>query len=144
MDAAAASGMEAPALLTDEEIGDLLIRGKLLVKWYADLEEYATAALLNGKPIPGWKLVAGRSTRAFTDQDAAIQAVIEAGYDEALVYDRKPKTLSQLEELMGKKEFAEKLGSYVVKPLGKPTLVEASDKREAYNPAAADFAEVAP
>ncbi len=28
----------------------------------------------------------------FTDQDAAIQAVIAAGYDEALVYDRKPKT----------------------------------------------------
>ena len=80
MEAATASGMEAPALLTDEEIGDLLIRGKLLVKWYADLEEYATTALLNGKPIPGWKLVAGRSDRAFTDQDAAIKAVIDAGY----------------------------------------------------------------
>lgn len=143
MEAATASGMEAPALLTDEEIGDLLIRGKLLVKWYADLEEYATTALLNGKPIPGWKLVAGRSDRAFTDQDAAIKAVIEAGYDEALVYDRKPKTLAQLEKLMGKAEFAEKLGSYVVKPLGKPKLAEASDKREAYNPAAADFSGVA-
>lgn len=143
MEAATASGMEAPALLTDEEIGDLLIRGKLLVKWYADLEEYATTALLNGKPIPGWKLVAGRSDRAFTDQDAAIKAVIEAGYDEALVYDRKPKTLAQLEKMMGKAEFAEKLGSYVVKPLGKPKLAEASDKREAYNPAAADFSGVA-
>ena len=144
MEAAAASGMEAPGLLTDEEIGDLLVRGKLLAKWYADLEEYATTALLNGKPIPGWKLVAGRSNRTFTDQDAAIQAVIAAGYDEALVYDRKPKTLSQLEELMGKKEFKEKIGSYVVKPLGKPTLAEASDKREAYNPAAADFTDAVP
>ena len=144
MEAAKASGMEAPGLLTDEEIGDLLVRGKLLAKWYADLEEYATTALLNGKPIPGWKLVAGRSNRTFTDQDAAIQAVIAAGYDEALVYDSKPKTLSQLEELMGKKEFKEKIGSYVVKPLGKPTLAEASDKREAYNPAAADFADAVP
>lgn len=134
--------MDAPALLTDEEIGDLLIRGKLLVKWYADLEEYATTALLNGQTIPGWKLVAGWSNRTFTDQDAAIQAVIAAGYDEALVYDRKPKTLSQLEELMGKKDFAEKIGGYVVKPLGKPTLADASDKRAIYNPAAADFAGV--
>ena len=81
MEAAKASGMEAPALLTDEEIGDLLIRGKLLVQWYKDLEEYATTALLNGKPILGWKLVAGRSIRAFTDQDAAIKAILEAGYD---------------------------------------------------------------
>ena len=66
--------MEAPGLLTDEGIGELLIRGKSLVQWYKELEEYATQALLDGKP----------------------------------------------------------------------TLAEASDKREAYNPAAADFAGAAP
>lgn len=137
---AAASGMNPPGLLTDEEIGDLLFRGRVLVQWYKDLEEYATTALLAGKSIPGWKLVAGRSVRVFADPDAAIKAVIDAGYDEALVYDRKPKTLSQLEMLMGKKDFAEKLGHYVIKPPGKPALAEASDKREAYNSAAADFA----
>ena len=144
MEAAAKDlGAEVPGLLTDEEIGDLLTRGRYLVQWYTDLEEYAAKALLDGKPIPGWKLVAGRSNRTFTDQDAAIQAVIKAGYDEALVYDRKPKTLTQLEELMGKKEFAEKIGGFVFKPLGKPTLAPASDKRDPYSPAAADFAEVA-
>ena len=135
-------GVEVHPLLSDAEIGDLLIRGQQLVQWYKDLEEYATKTLLDGKPIEGWKLVAGRSNRTFTDQDAAIKAVIAAGYDEALVYDRKPKTLSELEKLMGKAEFAEKIGSYVVKPLGKPTLALATDKREVYNPAAADFAGV--
>ena len=35
-------------VLTDDEIGDLLIRGKELVQWYKDLEEYALNALLNG------------------------------------------------------------------------------------------------
>ncbi len=128
--------------LTDEEIGDLLVRGKDLLAWYKDLEEYALNALLNGGTIPGWKAVAGRSNRAFTDQDAAIAAVIAAGYDEALVYERKPKTLTELEKLMGKAEFAAKLGSFVVKPQGKPTLAPMTDKREPYNPAAADFAEV--
>lgn len=135
-------GAEVPGLLTDEEIGELLTRGKYLVQWYKDLEEYAAKALLDGKPIPGWKLVAGRSNRAFTDLDAAIKAVIAAGYDEALVYDRKPKTLTQLEELMGKKEFDEKIGGFVAKPLGKPTLAPTSDKREPYNAAASDFAGV--
>ena len=134
---------ELARALTDAEIGDLLIRGQQLVQWYKDLEEYATKALLDGKPIEGWKLVAGRSNRTFTDQEAAIKAVIAAGYDEALVYDRKPKTLSELEKLMGKAEFADKIGSYVIKPPGKPTLAPATDKREAYNPAAADFAGVA-
>lgn len=135
-------GNEVHPLLSDAEIGDLLIRGKELVAWYKDLEEYATKALLDGKPIEGWKLVAGRSIRTFTDQDAAIKAIIDAGYDEALLYDRKPKTLSELEKLMGRKEFAEKIGGFVVKPLGKPTLAPATDMRKAYSPAVADFAGV--
>lgn len=130
---------DAPAMLTHDEIGELLVRGKDLVQWYKDLEDYALNALLNGEEIVGWKAVAGRSNRAFSDQDAALAAVIAAGYDESLVYERKPKTLTGLEELMGKKEFAEKLGQYVVKPLGKPTLAPMSDKREPYSNAAADF-----
>lgn len=129
--------------LTHEQIGDLLVRCKDLVAWYKDLEEYALGALLNGDSIPGWKAVAGRANRTFSDADAAIQAVIAAGYDEALVYERKAKTLTELEKLMGKAEFAEKIGQYVIKPVGKPTLATASDKRPVYSPAAADFADVA-
>ena len=41
-------GNEVHPLLSDAEIGDLLIRGKELVAWYKDLEEYATKALLDG------------------------------------------------------------------------------------------------
>lgn len=128
--------------LTHEQIGDLLVRCKDLVAWYKDLEEYALKAMLDGDSIPGWKVVAGRANRAFSDADAAIQAVIAAGYDEALVYERKAKTLTELEKLMGKAEFADKIGQFVVKPVGKPTLAVETDKRPAYSPAAADFAGV--
>ena len=136
------TGEEVHPLLSDEEVGELLIRGKSLIQWYKDLEEYATKRLMDGKPIEGWKLVAGRSNRTFVDQDAAFHTLVASGYEEALLYDRKPKTLSEIEKMLGKKEFDEKIGSFVVKPLGKPTLAPASDKREAYNPAAADFAGV--
>ncbi len=129
-------------VLTDAEIGDLLVRGKELVKWYKDLEEYALGTILKGGTIPGWKAVAGRSNRTFTDTDAALNAAMAAGYDKSLLYDLKPKTLTELEKLMGKTEFADKLGSFVVKPIGKPTLALLADKRDAYNPAAADFAGV--
>ena len=78
--------------------------------------------------------------RTFTDQDKALDACVAAGYDEALLYDRKPKTLSELEKLLGKSRFADVCGGYLIKPPGKPTLVPASDKRETYQPAAADFA----
>jgi len=135
-------GGKGSPILTREEIGDLLKRGENLLAWYKDIEEYALNAILNGDDIPGWKAVAGRSNRTFTDHDAAAAAVIASGYDAALVYERKPKTLTALEELMGKKDFAEKIGAFIFKPPGKPTLAHLSDKREPYSSAAADFAGV--
>ena len=126
--------------LSDAEVGDLLIQAEGLVQWYKDLQDYATGAMLDGGEIPGWKLVEGRSNRAFTDVDAAVQKLIDAGYDEALIYDRKPKTLSELEKMLGKKTFSALLSDCVMKPKGKPTLALASDRREAYCPGAAEFA----
>ena len=136
-------GIPTANILTHAEIGDLLVRGANLVAWFHDLEDFALNTILKGEEIPGWKAVAGRSNRTFTDIDAAIAAVIAAGYDEALVYERKPKTLTGLEELMGKKDFAEKIGEYIFKPPGKPTLALLSDKREMYSPAVIDFAAAA-
>lgn len=131
-----------PPLLSDVEIGDLLRRGAGLVEWYKGLESYAQQAILEGRIIPGYKVVAGRSTRAFRDADAAIQKILEAGFDKAVIYDYKAKTLSELEKVVGKKRFGELLGDLIYKPYGKPTLTEESDPREPYSTAAVDFAEV--
>lgn len=135
-------GAEVPNILSDTEVADLLIRGADLVAWYNDLQEYALGAILNGKVIPGFKVVEGRSNRAFKDADAAMELIKAAGYEEAVLYERKAKTLSQLETMIGKKQFAEIVGSEIIKPQGKPTLVPESDKRDPFNPAAADFAGV--
>jgi len=126
-------------ILTNAEIADLLVRGKALAAWYSDLEEYALTAVLNGDDMPGFKAVAGTSRRQWSDQDAAIQAILAAGYAEAIVYERNPKTLAQLEKLMGKDAFTDNVGQYVIKPLGKPTLVPLSDKREPYSTVEAAF-----
>lgn len=132
-------GFVLPPVLTDDEVADLLQRGQRLVSWYNDLHDYAVEAILAGRTLPGWKVVAGRSNRKFDDTDAAFGEIIKAGYDEAMLYERKPKTLAQLEKLMGKTEFAEVVGAHVVKPLGAPTLVDESDKRDPYSTAEADF-----
>ena len=135
------AGFDMP-VLTDGEIGELLHRAEGLVSWYNDLKAYALDAILSGKDIPGWKAVAGRSVRAFDDTDAAFAEILKAGYEEAMLYERKPKSLAELEKMIGKKDFAEIVGSHIVKPVGKPTLTDSADKREAYSPAAADFAGV--
>ena len=135
-------GSELPPLLSNEDVAKLLVEAEGLVAWYKDLQDYATGALLSGDEVPGWKLVEGRSNRAFSNVDDAVNALLEAGYEEAVIYDRKPKTLSELEKMLGKKTFAELLSGYVVKPKGKPTLAPESDKREAFNAGAAEFAGV--
>lgn len=137
-----ATGFKPSNCLTDEEIGALLVRAEGLVAWYNDLKEYALAACLNGKTIPGWKAVEGRSTRAWTDQDAALDALMAGGVEEAIIYDRVPKTLAQLEKVIGKQRFGELVGGMIIKSPGKPALAAESDKRPAYNGAAADFSEV--
>lgn len=131
-----------PPMLSDTEIGELLVRAEGLVQWYKDLCEYATQNILNGKEIPGWKVVAGKSNRAFKNVEEAFNKVIEAGYDEALLYERKPITLTGVESLLGKAKFETLLKDCVTKPLGKPTLVPLSDKREPYSTTASDFAGV--
>ena len=136
------TGFKPSNCLTDEEIGALLVRAEGLVAWYNDLKEYALAACLNGKTIPGWKAVEGRSTRAWTDQDAALEALMAGGVEEAIIYDRVPKTLAQLEKVIGKQRFGELVGGMITKSPGKSALAAESDKRPAYNGAAADFSEV--
>lgn len=126
--------------LSDEEIGELLTRGAALKTWLSDLESYAAEALLKGDPIPGWKLVAGRSNRAFRDEAAAFQMILDAGYDREKLY--QPKTLAELEKVVGKKDFAELMGGLIYKPPGKPTLAPEDDRRPAYNSAESDFKEV--
>jgi hypothetical protein len=131
MTALEAFGKKLPPLLTNDEVGDILTRAQTLKAWVADLENYALTALLQGEEVAGWKAVEGRSNRQFDDTDKAFADLIKAGIDEAVLYERKPITLTSVEKLLGKAKFVELTGSHVIKPPGKPTLAPEKDKREA-------------
>lgn len=141
-DFSAAVGNPA-ALLSPSEMGEVLKRGETLVSWYETVKEKALESLLNGEKIPGYKVVEGRSTRCWTDQDKALDKLQESGVDRAVIYDSVPKTLAQLEKLLGTAKFKELVGEFVTKPQGKPTLALETDSRKEFNSAAADFAGVA-
>lgn len=129
-------------LLDAEEIGDILAKADELVKWAADIQEYALQQAMDGKTYNGWKLVEGRSVRKYADELKVSETLQKAGYDEAILYERKLLGLTAMEKLVGKKKLTETLGDLIIKPAGKPVLVPASDKREAINTAAgaaADF-----
>ena len=121
-----------PPLLSDEEIEDIL--GKLddLTAWAKDIKEYAEDAAINhGKKWTGFKVVEGRSVRKYTDEDAVAEAAKLHGYKD--IFKQSLITITEMEKLLGKREFNEILGDLVYKPPGKPSLVPESDKRPAIN-----------
>lgn len=126
-----------PPLLSDEEIGDVLRRADELQHWVKDVGDYALEQALAGKQYDGWKLVEGRSVRKYADDLKVAEALKAAGYDEAMLYERKLYGISAMEKIVGKKRLTETLGDLIVKPAGKPVLVPESDKREAINTAEA-------
>ena len=133
-----------PALLTDEEIGEILRQAEEVQKWVADVSAYALEQALAGKQYDGWKLVEGRSIRKYADEIKVADTLRAAGYDDAMLYERKLNGITNMEKLVGKKKLTELLGNLLVKPAGKPVLVPESDKREAINTteaAKADFTE---
>lgn len=119
---------QPPALLSDEEVAEVMEKADELSKWASDVMAYAQAeAIENGKHWDGYKLVEGRSVRKFSDEAKVEAAAKEAGYTD--IYNKSLITLTAFEKLMGKKTFADVLGQYVTKPAGKLTLVPVSDKR---------------
>lgn len=119
---------QPPALLSDEEVAEVMEKADELSKWASDVMAYAQAeAIENGKHWNGYKLVEGRSVRKFSDEAKVEAAAKEAGYTD--IYNKSLITLTAFEKLMGKDAFQEILGSYVTKPAGKLTLVPVSDKR---------------
>lgn len=121
---------EEPTELSDNEIAEALALIPQAKTWMNDLEKYAnTLAIEKGKQWPGFKLVAGRSIRKYTDPDAVAAAAEAAGYSD--IFDRKLIGITAMEKLMGKQTFTDVLGALVHKPEGKPTLVPESDRRPA-------------
>lgn len=125
-------------VLSHEQTGEMLTKTEGVEQWIKDLKEHALNELLNGEQIPGWKAVEGRSNRKIADVDKAFEILEENGYEEALLYERKPLTLTALEKTLGKKEVALAIGDYIEKPKGAPTLAKETDKREPFKTSAAD------
>lgn len=120
-----------PNEIPKDKLYEYISRGEDIAKWVADLKAYALDMCLKGEEVKGLKAVAGRTSRSWTNQDEAINKLIEGGIDEAIIYDKVPLTLAKLEKALGKQQFTALVGDLVVTSEGKPTLVFENDKRPA-------------
>lgn len=129
---------QTPALLTDEEISEILTKVDALTAWASDIKEYALQQAISGKEWNGWKLVEGRSNRKYTNEAVVANVVSDAGFDP---FEKKVLGVTAMQKMLGKSRFDELLSPYIEKPQGKPTLVPDTDKRQAINTAKNDFTE---
>jgi hypothetical protein len=126
-----------PETLTDEQLRVALDNKKLILAWFDAIETIVTDRLTSGNAFNGYKLVEGRSNRAWRDEDATAAALIGV-IDVDKLYTKKLISPAQAEKELGK-SHAETLEALVIKPVGAPTLVPESDKRPAVTVSAKDF-----
>lgn len=119
-------------VLSDNEVGEILKLADNLKKWVEDIESYALTAILNGKEIKDWKVVEGRTTRAFTDIEKVFEVLEKNGFPREAFYERKQLPFTKIESIVGKKDFETLLDHLITRTKGKPTLAPEADKRPPY------------
>lgn len=118
-----------PGLIPIAELAEILPTLNRISSWIEAVFAFVSSEAINhGVPIPGYKVVEGRSKRVFTDTKAVADTAVANGYTD--LYKQTLITLTEFEKMMGKKKFNELLGEYVAKPPGKLALVPESDPRE--------------
>ncbi len=118
-----------PGLIPIAELAEILPTLNRISSWIEAVFAFVSGEAINhGVPIPGYKVVEGRSKRIFTDTKAVVDTAVQNGYTD--LYKQTLISLTEFEKMMGKKKFNELLGEYVAKPPGKLALVPESDPRE--------------
>ena len=118
-----------PGLIPIAELAEIMPTLNRISSWIEAVFAFVSSEAINhGVPIPGYKVVEGRSKRVFTDTKAVVDTAVQNGYTD--LYKQTLITLTEFEKMMGKKKFNELLGAYVTKPPGKLALVPESDPRE--------------
>jgi hypothetical protein len=123
--------------LTHEEIGALLPRVNTLVNWAKSLEAHAFNELNEGKKIPGYKLVMGRSgNRKWTSEADIKEKLTQMGLQKDEIYSpAKILTPAQMCKIIKKKNLSVvQIETFWNSPEGKLTIAVESDSREEIQP----------
>lgn len=127
-----------PGLLTLEQIAALLPKLDRIINWAKNIQDFAyVQARDHGGKIPGYKLVAGRSNRRWTDEARVAEVLKQDGFNDDDIWTKKLLGIGDAEKLVGKKHRVFELAQ---KAEGKPTLVPESDPRAEWHSAEATLA----
>lgn len=121
-----------PQLLTEKQLIDVYKQIPMLVDWANSVGEFLFNKALAGEKVEGYKLVEAPSRRRWTNEEDVQAKLKEEGYTEEQFNTVKLKGISDIEKLVGKKNFPALMEGFVIKPQGNPILVPETDKRPEY------------
>ncbi len=119
--------------MDDTQVANILKHSKAITQWLKTLADHAVSELSQGKIVPGFKLVYGRSIRKWENSDMARDRLLEYGVDNNRMHVSKFLTAPQMEKELRPEEW-DIIKDLVVKPQGKITLAPESDGRAAVDP----------
>lgn len=110
-------------------LGETLEKLDLLEGWIKGLRAFAYSEAESGKKIPGWKLVAKRSTRKWNDVEA-VSAFFQKEFPNVTDVFEAPalKSVAQVEKVLHERQHP-KIMPFIVSVSSGNTLVPADDKR---------------
>lgn len=115
-----------PDRITDDNLATILRHAPGVKQWLDDCEDYAFRRAKAGNPVPGTKLVEGRGSRSWADEEKATRAMKKAGIEP---YKKTILSPAQAENEGMDVEVVRKLAA---RTPGKPVLALADDKRKEF------------
>ena len=128
--------LEVPTL-TVNELAHLLSQVNIITDWVKSIEARVNQEALTGVSVPGYKLVRGRGSRKWRDENTTLTTLKKKRHSVDSIAPRKLLSVAQMEKHLGKKKFKELSRQVNVIP-GRITLAPESDKRQEIDPSIGD------
>lgn len=123
----------AVPVLAPHEVAEVLRLEPLISLWLRRVKSLALDTLLGGGEVPGFKVVAGRSSRTWADNLEVAEELKKAGYSMEDITKTELLSPAAMEKALGKKRVTELVGGQILTSQGSPTIAPEADKRPVYD-----------
>lgn len=120
-------------VLAPHEVAEVLRIEPLISLWLRRVKSLALDTLLGGGEVPGFKVVAGRSSRTWADNLEVAEELKKAGYSMEDITKTELLSPAAMEKALGKKRVTELVGGQILTSQGSPTIAPEADKRPVYD-----------
>lgn len=131
-------------VLSPDEVAEVLSMEPTISLWLRTVRAQAMSTMMNGGEIPGYKVVEGRTTRTWTDENEVVKTLLASGLQMSDITKTELLSPAALSKTIGVKKMTELVHQYIGHKTGAPALAIHTDTRPAYDKLAEakkDFAE---